>query len=331
MTNKNRLHVVALAGGVGGAKLAHGLSQVLKPGRLTVIVNSGDDFEHLGLKICPDLDTVCYTLAGIADPKTGWGRWDETWNVMESLEELGGPTWFRLGDNDLGTHIERTRLLSMGWTLSQITEKFRRAWNIEQTIIPVTDDFVPTMVDTDVGILPFQEYFVKQQCGPVVRGFRFDKVDSSKPAPGILYALQEAELFVICPSNPWVSIDPILAIPGVRMELLSNANPIIAVSPIIGRKAVKGPAAKMFSEMGFKPSALTVADHYGGRNIDGILSGFVMDNTDKNLSVEIQKKGLQTLVTNTLMKTLADRQRLAEEVLEFGKELIRLNNVYHGE
>ncbi len=331
MTNKNSLQVVALAGGVGGAKLAHGLSQVLKPGRLTVIVNSGDDFEHLGLKICPDLDTVCYTLAGIADPTKGWGRWDETWNTLESLEELGGPAWFRLGDRDLGTHLERTRLLSMGWTLCQITDEFRRAWKIEQTIIPVTDDYVPTIVDTDVGMLPFQEYFVKQQCRPVVRGFKFDKVDYSKPAPGVLDAIQEAELVVICPSNPWVSIDPILAIPGVRKELLSNANPSIAVSPIIGGEAVKGPAAKMYSEMGFKPSALIVAEHYGSRIFEGILSGFVMDNTDKNMCVEIQKKGLQTLVTNTLMKSLNDRQRLAEEVLEFGKELIRVNIGLHGE
>jgi len=325
MTNKNSLQVVALAGGIGGAKLAHGLSQVVMPGSLTVIVNSGDDFEHLGLKICPDLDTVCYTLAGLANPETGWGRTGETWNALKSVADLGGPNWFRLGDRDLGTHLERTRLLSKGWTLSQITKEFSRAWNIVQTIIPVTDDFVPTMVDTDEGILPFQEYFVKQQYRPVVRGFRFNNVDNSKPAPGVLDSIREAELVVICPSNPWVSIDPILAIPGVRMELLSSACPIIAVSPIIGGKAVKGPAAKMYSEMGYKPSAFTVAEHYGVRLIDGILSGFVMDNTDKNMSVEIQKKGLQTLVTNTLMKTIADRQRLAQEVIEFGKELITNN------
>jgi len=325
MTNKHSLHVVALAGGVGGAKLAHGLSQTLIPGRLTVIVNSGDDFEHLGLKICPDLDTVCYTLAGIANPTTGWGRWDESWNAMESLEGLGGPAWFRLGDRDLGTHLERTRLLSKGWTLSQVTDEFRRAWKIEHRIIPVTDDFVPTLVDTDMGVLPFQEYFVKQQCRPMVTGFRFNNVDHSNPAPGVLDAIQEAELVVICPSNPWVSIDPILAIPGVRMEVLSNACPVIAVSPIIGGRAVKGPAAKMYSEMGFKPSALSVAEHYGVRIIDGILSGFVMDNEDKKMSMEIQKRGLQTLVTNTLMKTIDDRKQLAQEVLEFGKELIKKN------
>jgi LPPG:FO 2-phospho-L-lactate transferase len=313
MTNIKISQVVALAGGIGGAKLAHGLSQVVMPGRLTVIVNSGDDFEHLGLKICPDLDTVCYTLAGLANPETGWGRTGETWNALKSVADLGGPTWFRLGDRDLGTHLERTRLLSMGWTLSQITIEFSRAWNIVQTIIPVTDDFVPTMVDTDEGILPFQEYFVKQRCRPMVRGFRFNNVDNSKPAPGVLDTIRKAEL---------VSIDPILAIPGVRMELLSNACPIIAVSPIIGGKAVKGPAAKMYSEMGYKPSASTVAEHYGVRRNDGILSGFVMDYKDKNISVEIQKKGLQTLVTNTLMKTNADRQRLAQEVIEFGKELI---------
>jgi LPPG:FO 2-phospho-L-lactate transferase len=323
MTNKNRLHVVALAGGVGGAKLAHGLSQVLTPGKLTVIVNSGDDFEHLGLKICPDLDTVCYTLAGIANPTTGWGRLDESWNAMASLEGLGGPTWFRLGDRDLGTHLERTRLLKMGYTLSQITEEFNHAWEIEQSIIPVTDDVVPTMVDTDIGILPFQEYFVKQHCRPVVRGFKFNNVEDSKPAPGVLDAIQKAELIVICPSNPWVSIDPILAIPGVRNALLSKTIPIIAVSPIIGGKTVRGPAAKMYSELGFNPSALTVAEHYGSCIYDGVLSGFVFDNLDIMMSGEILKLGLQIFVTNTLMKTSPDRQRLAQEVIEFGEDVVK--------
>jgi LPPG:FO 2-phospho-L-lactate transferase len=325
MTNRDRLHVAALAGGVGGAKLAHGLAQVLLPDRLTVIVNSGDDFEHLGLKICPDLDTVCYTLAGFANPETGWGRIDETWNALESLEALGGPAWFRLGDRDLGTHLERTRLLLMGWTLSQITEEFSRAWDIEQSIMPVSDDVVPTIVDTDEGILPFQEYFVKNQCRPKVKGFRFNNVDKSRPAPGVLKAIGEAELVVFCPSNPWVSIDPILAIPGVREELLSVNVPIIAVSPIIGGESVKGPAAKMYSEMGFQPSALVVAEHYGSRLRGGLLTGFVMDEVDKNLSIEIQSRGIVTLETNTIMETNSDRRRLAKEVLEFGKELINQN------
>jgi LPPG:FO 2-phospho-L-lactate transferase len=322
MMNKSSLKVVALAGGVGGAKLSHGLAQVLIPGGLTVIVNSGDDFEHLGLKICPDLDTVCYTLAGLANPQTGWGRSSETWNALESLAELGGPTWFRLGDRDLGTHLQRTELISRGWTLSQITKKFVRAWNLEQSVIPITDDVVPTMVETDEGLLPFQEYFVKQQCRPVVRGFRFNNVENSKPALGVLDAINGAKLIVVCPSNPWVSIDPILAISGVREELLALAVPIIAVSPIIGGKAVKGPAAKMYSEMGFQPSALVVAEHYGDRLRGGLLSGFVLDEVDRNMNAEIQYLGIRTLVTNTLMETNSDKRRLAKEVLEFGKELI---------
>jgi LPPG:FO 2-phospho-L-lactate transferase len=313
------MKVVALAGGVGGAKMADGLAQVLPPEDLVIIVNTGDDFEHLGLKICPDLDTVCYTLAGLANPVTGWGREDESWNVLESLASLGGPDWFRLGDSDLGTHLERTRRLQEGQTLSQITQDFCESWEIGPTVLPMSDDPVPTIVSSDEGRLPFQEYFVHRRCEPKVNGFHFEGVESAKPAPGIISAIQESFLVVICPSNPWVSIDPILAVPGVSKAMKSHLRRngvVVAVSPIIGGQAVKGPVAKMYSEMGIKPSATAVAKHYRG-----LLNGFVFDIIDSILEVGIQNLNVQTKVTNTLMKTLDDRRHLAMGVLEFGKRL----------
>ena len=207
-----KLKIVALAGGVGGAKLAHGLAQVLPPDDLTVIVNTGDDFEHYGLYICPDLDTVCYTLAGLANLETGWGRMSETWNVIENAEKLGGPTWFRLGDRDLGTHLERTRRLKDGQTLSQVTNDFCKAWGIQHTVVPISDQPVRTIVKTEEGDLPFQEYFVHRRCEPRVTGFRFEGVEQAQPAPKAREAIQSADAIVICPSNPWVSIDPILRV-----------------------------------------------------------------------------------------------------------------------
>ncbi len=310
------MKVVALAGGVGGAKLVHGLAQILPPENLTIIVNTGDDFEHLGLKICPDLDTVCYTLANLANPETGWGRADETWYAMENLEALGGPTWFRLGDRDLGTHLERTHRLRAGQTLSQITSHFCHAWGISLTVLPMSDDSVPTRVYTDEGTLPFQEYFVHRQCQPRVTGFRFEGIEQAHPAPGIEQSIQKADLVLICPSNPWVSIDPILSLPGLRH--LVATHPVIAVSPIIGGKAVKGPAAKMYTELGIQPSALAVAKHYGS-----LLTGFVLDNIDRAQAEAVLAMGVQLLVTNTMMTTSAERCRLAQEVIEFGSKLTR--------
>lgn len=299
------MKIAALAGGVGGAKLAHGLAQLLPPEDLTVIVNTGDDFEHLGLYICPDLDTVCYTLAGLANAETGWGRADETWNAITNLELLGGPAWFRLGDRDLGTHLERTRRLKEGHCLSEITSDFCKAWNVRHKVIPMSDEPVRTMVDTDEGEMAFQEYFVHRRCEPKVKGFRFEGVEAAEPAPGAKEALESADAVVICPSNPWVSVDPILRlIGGVKI-------PVAAVSPIIGGKAVKGPAAKMYAELGIEPSASAVARHY--RNT---ASGFVLDNEDEHLEDEIGKLNMKTLVTNTLMKTAEDRARLAKEVLQ---------------
>jgi len=297
------MKILALAGGVGGAKMAHGLAQILPPQDLTIIVNTGDDFEHLGLFISPDLDTVCYTLAGLANEETGWGRKNETWNFISNLENLGGESWFRLGDQDLATHIERARRLKDGQPLSQITREFCRAWGVEQTILPMCDSPVRTRVQTDAGELPFQEYFVHRQCQPRVQSFRFDGIEAAQPAPGAQEALAAADAVILCPSNPWVSIDPIL-----RVLPIHNKK-VVAISPIINGKAIKGPAAKMYAELGIEPSALAVARHY-----QTLLSGFILDEQDKALAEETR---LPTLVTNTIMKNNADRAQLAERVIQF--------------
>ncbi len=311
----SHLKITALAGGVGGARLADGLAQALPPENLTVIVNVGDDFEHLGLYICPDLDTVCYTLAGLANPETGWGRQDETWLALESIKRLGGPDWFGLGDRDLGLHLERTRRLRLNQPLSEITRHFCKSLGVAPTVLPVTDDSAPTWVYTvDVGEISFQEYFVKRKCEPQVSGFRFAGAEQAHPAPGVIEALREADLVVICPSNPWVSVDPILAIPGVCAALREAT--LVAVSPIIGGRTVKGPAAKMYAELGIQPSALAVAKHY-----DGLLAGFVLDQVDTDQAEDVRAMGVSPFVTDTIMKTREDRRRLAQEVLEFGLTL----------
>ena len=300
------MKIVALAGGVGGAKLAHGLAQILPYEDLTVIVNTGDDFEHYGLYICPDLDTVCYTLAGIANPETGWGRVNETWKVMENISKLGGLDWFRLGDKDLGTHLERTRRLKEGQSLSEITKDFCKAWGIGHIILPMSDQPVRTIVDTDEGELAFQEYFVHRHCEPRVKGFRFEGAAKAEPAPGAREAIQSAGAIVICPSNPWVSVDPILKVIG------DIEKPVVAVSPIIGGETVKGPAAKMYRELGVESSALAVANHY-----HGLATHFVMDTVDAQLIESLRGLNMQVLVTNTVMKSHEDRKRLAENLLNF--------------
>lgn len=304
------LKVVALAGGVGGAKLADGLRGVLRPENLTVVVNTGDDFEHLGLHVSPDLDTVCYTLAGLANPDTGWGRRDESWQAIQNVDVLGGPAWFRLGDKDLGTHLERTRLLKEGLPLSEITRRFCAAWKVRSSVLPMTDQTVRTIVQTDDGELPFQEYFVHRRCEPAVHGFEFREAESAAPAPGVLEALEAAEVVVICPSNPWVSIGPILAVPGIRGAV--ERRPTVAISPIIGGAAVRGPAAKMYAEMGVKPSAAAVASQYRG-----LARGMVIDRVDSELKDQIKSYIMWVLVTSTLMKSPHDRRRLAGDVLNF--------------
>lgn len=308
------MNVVALAGGVGGAKLADGLSQVLDPRQLTVVVNTGDDFHHFNLLICPDLDTVCYTLAGLANPVTGWGRADETWSAMDTMKLLGAPTWFHLGDRDLGWHLERSRRIAAGQALSQITAHFCRIYGIASRVLPMSDDPVPTQVYTSDGVMSFQEYFVLHQCRPEVTGFTFEGIAQARPAPGVLEAIRDADLVVICPSNPWVSIDPILTVPGISPEVA--AKQVVAVSPIIAGKTIKGPAAKMFSELGFQPGAIAVAEHYAG-----MLNGFLIDRQDAELQGEIVSLGVRVAVEDIIMKDRRDRCRIAEKVMELSREI----------
>ncbi len=302
------MKIAALAGGVGGAKLVQGLADHLGPDRLTVIVNVGDDFDHLGLRICPDLDTVMYTLAGLANPVTGWGRADETWAFLETLEALGGPTWFRLGDRDLALHVERTRRLREGARLSQVVEQACLRLGVQHRILPASDDPIPTLVETAEGWLNFQEYFVARRCEPEVRGFRFSGAEQATPAPGVLEAIEAADSVVLCPSNPWVSLDPILAIPGLQDAI--RARPVVGVSPIVGGEAVKGPAAKMFRELGIRPTAAAAAAHYAG-----LLQLWIIDDQDDRHRKDIESLGLRVWVTNTLMPTYDDRRRLAAELL----------------
>ncbi|HEY9088560.1 MAG TPA: 2-phospho-L-lactate transferase [Anaerolineaceae bacterium] len=303
------MKITALAGGVGGAKLADGLARCLAPGDLTIIVNTGDDFEHFGLRISPDLDTVCYTLAGIANPQTGWGRQGETWTAMESLRRLGAPDWFNLGDGDLATHLERTRRLRAGESLSQVTAAFCRAWGIPQLVLPMSDQPVETFVETrDEGSLAFQEYFVHRRCEPEVTGFRFVGIEAAQPAPGVLESIRAADAVVICPSNPWVSIGPITALNGVEQALREKFT--LAVSPLIGGQAVKGPAAKMYRDLGIQPTAKAVANSYRG-----FVSAFMIDRVDHAEAEEIQRWGIMTVTTDIIMSSPEDRRRLGREVL----------------
>jgi len=305
------MKTVALAGGVGGAKLADGLAHLLPSSDLTIVVNTGDDFEHLGLYISPDLDTVCYTLADLADPIKGWGRKNETWNFLNNLQILKGPDWFQIGDKDLATHIERTRRLKNSESLSKVTEDFCKLWKVGPKVLPMSDDPVRTIVHTNEGRLPFQEYFVAKRCEPEVKGFEFDGITDAEPAPGILEAIKMADLVVFCPSNPWVSIDPILNLKGIKQALKNKM--VVAVSPIIQGKTIKGPAAKMYQDMDIKPSALAVYKHY-----HDILCAFVIDDLDANLAGNIS---IPVLVTNTIMKNRQDRISLAKKIIEFCTKL----------
>ena len=303
------MKVVALAGGVGGAKLAHGLAQALAPEALTVAVNTGDDFEHLGLHISPDLDTVMYTLAGLADRERGWGLADETWNFMAAFERLGGPAWFRLGDRDLATHVERTARLRRGDSLSEVTFSLCNGLGVKHMLVPMSDDPVRTLVQTDEGVLEFQHYFVRAQCRPRLRGLEYRGAAQARPSRALLTALRGAAGVVVCPSNPYLSIAPMLAIPGFK-EALREARPVVAVSPIVGEQALKGPAAKIMRELGVEPSALEVARYYRG-----IVDALVIDRADAALAPAIEALGMRTLVTDSVMRSDADRARLARECL----------------
>jgi LPPG:FO 2-phospho-L-lactate transferase len=311
--------IVALAGGVGGARLALGLAAVLPADRLTIVVNTGDDFEHLGLSISPDLDTVMYTLAGVADPERGWGRAGETWNFMEALGELGGETWFRLGDRDLAVHVLRTGALARGERLSEVTHALCARFGVEHAVVPMSDDAVRTIVLTDRGELPFQEYFVKLRCEPRVSGFRFDGACSAQACARLKPLLtSEAEAVIVCPSNPFISIGPLLAVNEIRAWLQARSFPVIAVSPIVGGDAVKGPAAQMLRELGLDVSAAGVARHYGS-----LVDGWVIDSRDAQLAPEVATSGRRVWTSDTLM---ADRERsiaLARYVLDCARDLAK--------
>jgi LPPG:FO 2-phospho-L-lactate transferase len=305
----NRNLVVALCGGIGGAKLALGLSRVVAGADLMVIANTGDDFEHLGLAISPDLDTIMYTLAGLDDPQRGWGRRNETWTFMAALEALGGETWFALGDGDLATHVERTRRLRAGEALSAITADFCRRLGIAARLVPMTDDSVRTRLRTDEGWLDFQDYFVRRRCAPRVLEVIYDGAATARAHPDVLAALGDPGLraVVICPSNPFLSIEPMLAVASLRETIARAAAPVVAVSPIISARAVKGPTAKMMSELGLEVNAVTAARRY-----QELLDAYVLDRVD---AAEAAKLDIPVTVAHTLMTTLGDREDLARHVL----------------
>lgn len=308
-------HVIALCGGVGGAKLAFGLTQILAPGDLTLVVNTGDDFVHLGLHVSPDIDTVAYTLADLSDRQRGWGLAGETWNFMDQVKRLGGEAWFQLGDRDLAMHVERTRRLAAGESLSEITATLTAALGIRHALAPMSDDPVRTVVRTADGELPFQRYFVGEQCRPVATGIRFEGAEAARPSPGLSAALVRPDVaaVIVCPSNPYLSIDPILDVPGVRAGLQGLGAPIVAVSPIVGGRALKGPAAKLMLELGATPGVAAIAKHYGG-----LLSGLVVDHED---AAEAATLALPTLVTASVMTSDDDRVRLARQTLAFAADL----------
>jgi LPPG:FO 2-phospho-L-lactate transferase len=307
--------ILALTGGIGGAKLCLGLQRMLPPGTLRIAVNTGDDFEHFGLRICPDIDTTIYTLCGLANPELGWGRRDETWTFMRTLATLGGETWFQLGDGDLALHVERTRRLADGESLSAITGDVASRLGIEAAIYPMSDDPVRTIVSTAAGELGFQDYFVRQRCVPAVTSLQFRGAATAKVAEGVRQSLCSPDLLsiVIAPSNPYLSVDPILALPQMRSMLRERGVPVIAVTPIIGEAAVKGPTAKIMKELGVTPSPLAVVEHYRG-----LIDGFVLDSRDAALADSID---VPVQLCDTLMVSLGDRERVASSVLEFSLRL----------
>lgn len=316
MPNKsinNDLNVVCLAGGVGGAKLAHGLAQILLPNRLTIIGNTGDDFVHCGLRICPDLDTVMYTLAGAADQEKGWGRANESWRTMKAMADLGGPDWFNLGDTDLATHMVRTHLMEHdGRTLTAATQHLCQQFGVGPALLPMCNEPAPTTIETADSILPFQVWFVQERWQPEVKTIHL--AEDPIATPQVRHALENADIVIIAPSNPFVSIDPILNVYPIRALIEDVPQAVVAVSPIISGEAVKGPAAKLMRELGMESTAAAVANYY-----DVVLDGFVYDKQDEG---SVTTDELPLLCTNTLMHTPADRVRLAQEVLAFAAELI---------
>lgn len=309
-TMKKSAKIACLAGGVGASKLLLGLYEVMNPRAITVIVNTGDDIVLHGLNISPDLDIVTYTLAGIVDPAKGWGFRRDTFRALERLALFGRENWFNLGDRDLATHIHRTAFLSGGKTLTEAAESIRNALGVKATILPMSDQPIPTIIDSNEGALHFQEYLVKRRARPIVRGIRFDNVDSASPAPGVLQAIHEADRILICPSNPLISIGPILAVPGIRDALRARKNDVFSVCPIVGGKSLKGPSDKMLAQLGHKSSAAGVAELYAH-----VTGTFVIDTQDEAQREKIQSLGMQVAVMPTVMKSRAQKRRLARALL----------------
>ncbi len=311
------MKVCALAGGVGGAKLASGLQDVLPPGDLSVVVNTADDFDLWGLHICPDLDTVMYTLAGISNPETGWGIVGESFETLNMVESYGEETWFKLGDRDLATHILRTFRMGSGETLTQATVGLSGALGVESAVLPMSDDPISTILDTPVGRLEFQEYFVRRGQSDEVLGIELRGIDDAGPTERVLEAISRADAIVFCPSNPVVSVGPILALPGMVEALASSSAPKVAVSPIVGGRALKGPADRMLASLGHEVSATGVARMYAG-----LVDGMVVDRTDEGERAGIEALGMRTLATESVMRDDEGRARLASETLEFSAELV---------
>lgn len=314
--------IVALAGGVGGAKMAHGLALRLtdEPHRLTIIVNTGDDFEHYGLRVCPDLDTVMYTLAGIANDTTGWGVAEDTSATLDMLRRYGEDIWFHLGDRDLATSLLRTARLRAGEPLSTVTRDLAQALGVAPTLLPMSDTPVATIIQTPDGELPFQDYFVRRRHQDVVRGVRFENLAEARPTSAALSAIEQAAAIIICPSNPLLSVEPILRLPGMREALAQSAAPVVAISPIIGGQALKGPADRILEAQGYEVSPVGVARWYQERH-DGLLSGLVLDSADASLVTDVTSLRVRSLITQTVMRAPADRERLARETLDFAATL----------
>ena len=310
LSPSKKLHIAALAGGVGASKLLLGLYDVMDPSGLTAIVNTGDDITMHGLKISPDLDIVTYTLAGIIDPKKGWGFRGETFHLLRRLAVFGRTNWFNLGDRDLATHIHRTAMLADGKTLADAAESIRLALGVKSRILPMCNDPVPTIIESNEGALHFQEYLVKRRAEPVVRSIRFDGVEAANPAPGVLEAIRDADRIIICPSNPLISIGPILAVKGIRESLRARRDTVVAVCPIVGGKSLKGPSDKMLAELGHEASAKGVAKLYAD-----FTGTFVIDPADESQRVAIESLGMKVAVIPTVMQTRGDKRKLARAIL----------------
>lgn len=309
------MEIVALAGGVGASKLLLGLSRAMDPGELTIVVNTGDDIVLHGLAISPDLDIVTYTLAGEVNPETGWGFRDETFRTLDQLTRYGHPDWFHLGDRDLATHIHRTAMLAEGKSLSEAAESIRRALHVRSKILPMTDQPVPTMIETEDGRMHFQEYLVQRRAEPVIRGISFDGIERARPAAGVLESIRRAAGIILCPSNPLISIGPILAVPGVREALRSRRADVVAVCPLVGGKSLKGPSDRMLAQLGLDASAAGVARMY-----EDVCGTFAIDPTDAGQRAAIESLSMKVVVCPTVMNTMPDKETLAREILRlFGR------------